>query len=58
LNTEIEKLRKEIKLLEAKVKTREQEIQGMHDRVADAERKCEKSLLEHQRRTKEIEKQF
>jgi molybdopterin-biosynthesis enzyme MoeA-like protein len=30
----------------------------MHDRVAQAERKCEESLREHQRRTKEIEDQF
>lgn len=30
----------------------------MHDRVATAERKCEESLKEHLRRTKEIEVQF
>jgi len=30
----------------------------MHDRVRDAEEKCDKSLREHERRTKEIEKQY
>jgi hypothetical protein len=30
----------------------------MHDRVAGAERKCQESLEEHHRRTKEIEIQF
>ena len=30
----------------------------MHDRVHQAEVQCQKSLEEHQRRTKEIEQQF
>ena len=41
--------------LEGTIKLREAEIQGMHDRVANAEKKCEESLQEHHRRTKEIE---
>ena len=40
------------------MRQRDSEIQGMHGRVAEAERKCEESLKEHQRRTKEIEVQF
>jgi len=30
----------------------------MHDRVANAEHKCDESLKEHHMRTKEIEVQF
>lgn len=45
-------------MLEGKIKLKEQEIQGMLDRVANAEKRCEESLREHQRRTREIEQQF
>jgi hypothetical protein len=34
------------------------EIQGMHDRVKNAEERSAQSLREHERRTKEIESQF
>jgi hypothetical protein len=30
----------------------------MHDRVREAEEKCEASLREHERRTREVEKQY
>ena len=58
LNVKIEDLHKQIKALEIKVKEREAEIQNIHDRVRIAEEKCEESMKEHQRRTKEIEAQF
>lgn len=58
LNSIIDDLHKQIKALETKVKQREAEIQNIHDRVRIAEEKCEESMKEHQRRTKEIEVQF
>jgi len=45
-------------LLEKTVNEKQAEIQGMLDRVASAEARCEESLRDHQRRTKEIEDQF
>tara|TARA_B100000780_G_C21082135_1_gene435823 strand:- start:507 stop:632 length:126 start_codon:yes stop_codon:yes gene_type:complete len=41
--------------LKDKVIDKETEIQGMHDRVAEAERKSDLAIKEHQRRTKEVE---
>jgi hypothetical protein len=51
-------LQAQIQNLAGVVKQREGEIQGMHERVKNAELRCEESLKEHQRRTKEIEAQF
>ena len=55
LNQMIAGLQSQIQSLQGVVRQRESEIQGMHDRVRDAEVRCEESLKEHHRRTKEIE---
>ena len=51
----IEQLKAQIGSLEGTVKMKQAEINGMHDRVKNAEEKCVQSLKEHERRTKEIE---
>ena len=48
----------EIEVHKGTINKKAAEIQGMHDRVNQAELNCEKSLKEHQRRTAEIEQQF
>jgi len=55
LNQILADLQSQIQVLKGVVRQRESEIQGMHDRVRDAEVKCEESLKEHHRRTREIE---
>lgn len=54
----IEELKAQIASLEGTVKMKQAEIQGMHDRVKNAEERSAQSLRDHERRTKEIESQF
>ena len=54
----IEKLNFEIEQHKKVIDQKQAQIQAIHDRVAEAERKCEESLREHQRRTKEVEDQY
>ena len=54
----IDQLNQTIVQKDGTITDREATIQGMHDRVRDAELRSEESLKEHQRRTGEIEEQY